>query len=337
MLQDTLQHVQAVQPESGIATHSEATQQTLSHSHAWKQHVAVTDTVAPDPKQLKPLPAGEPLTMIPDMLENDYWADGKIHFERSEFAKKLDSISGIDGTTITVKPTGIAGDPVPYLFRNDNFVTITLLLSFILVVWVTSRSRHYLHEQIKDFFHERERENMFTERTQTELRGQIFLIFQTCFVLGILFFDFTQEKQIEVFNQVSPYKILSTSVGICSLYYLLKVAIYAFVNSIFFERKKCERWSETYMVNVLALGLALLPVTLLVVYFDLSFKSLSVIFICLLVLDKILLLYKSSRIFFNYPWGWIHLFLYFCTLEVAPILILFRALIYANSFLLTIN
>ena len=47
---------------------------------------------------------------------------------------------------------GIAGDPVPYRFRTDNYVTIALLLDFFLGVLVIARSRRYLANSIKHFF-----------------------------------------------------------------------------------------------------------------------------------------------------------------------------------------
>jgi len=337
MQQDTLNHAVPTVAVTGGDTIPAVAEQPLPEK-AWAKHdAAKADTLRADPAQCKPLPMGEPLDMKLELYDEGFWREGQIPVEKSDFLLKLDSVTGRTSSLATIKPTGMAGDPVPYLFRNDNFVTITLLLSFFLVVWVISRSRHYLREQTKSFFHERERENMFSERTQTELRGQIFLIFQTCFVLGILFFDFTQEKQVEVFNHVSPYMILGTSVALCSLYYMFKTALYSFVNRIFFERRPCARFNEVYMVCVLALGLALLPVALLVVYFDLSFHTLLIVFFCVLLLDKTILFYKTWRIFFSYRWGWLHLFLYFCALEIVPALILFRILTFANGVLLAVN
>ena len=303
-----------------------------------RKSVAPADTLPPDPQHLKPLPAGMPLTSTPKLMENDYWQKGVFRFEKNEFARQLDSLSGInDSTLVGIKTTGVAGDPVPYQFRNDSLVTIVLMVSFFLIAWVISRSRYYLNEQIKEFFHHRQRENLFSQRTQNELRGQIFLVFQTCFMLGILFFDYTQEYQQQVFNQVSPYKILGLSVGICTLYYLIKVGAYTFINNIFFDRRQCQQWTESYMLCTLGTGLALLPLGLLVVYFDLDLPNTAICLICILVVDKMLLIYKCYSIFFSYRLGWVHLFLYFCTLEIIPILILFRALIYANNYLLTIN
>ena len=272
MTQDTIHHVSTPEPAEAVAT-PHVTAQADSLSRPAIRHIASADTIPPDPSLLMPLPFNEPLTIVPRMLKEDYWAEGLVHIEKSELAQQLDSVSGIRGKVTSFQPTGMAGDPVPYQFKTDNFVTISLMVSFFLVVWVISRSRHFLHSRVKDFFHTRHHASLFAEQTQNELRGQLFLIFQTCFVQGILYFDFTQEHQTEVFNQVSPYQILGTGVGICCLYYLFKMAVYSFVNSVFFSRRQRTDWSETYLLCVLGLGLALFPVALLVVYFDLSFHT----------------------------------------------------------------
>lgn len=338
MLQDSLHHTTAPAAEPYDFEASGAETEAASPSARWHHRiVAVADTTPPDPKQMKPLAPGQALTMKPQLMDEDYWSNGLIRFEKSQLLQELDSVTGMELTTTTLNLSGKAGDPIPYRFRTDNFVTIVLLLSFFLVVWVISRSRTFLEHSAKDFFHPRQRENLFAERTENELRGQLFLVFQTCFVLAVLFFDCTQELQQEVFNQVSPYKLLGVSTfGFC-IYYGLKVGLYNFVNAVFFNREQQKQWAEAYMLTVLALGVSLFPVALLVVYFDLSFTHLIWVTAILYAVDKLLLIYKAYHIFFHYPFGWVHLILYFCTLEVTPALILWRALTYINNILLTVN
>ncbi len=232
-------------------------------------------------------------------------------------------------------PQGIAGDPLPYRFRSDDYVSGVLILSFFLVAWVIAHSWHFLVGSIKDFFYTRERENMFDSRTDTELRGQLFLVFQTCFVLGLLFFDYTQECMTEVFNIVSPYQILGMGVGVCLAYYVIKLLLYEFVNAVFFDARKATRWREAYFLSILSIGLLLLPVSLLVVYFDIGFSTLSILFSMIVISIKTMLLYKCGSIFFNYRFGGVHLILYFCALEIVPALVLWRALAFANNYLLT--
>jgi len=338
MLQDSLHHTTAPAAEPYDFEASGAETEAASPSAKWHHRtVAVADTTPPDPKLMKPLAPGQALTMKPQLMDEDYWSNGLIRFEKSQLLQELDSVTGMELTTTTLNLSGKAGDPIPYRFRTDNFVTIVLLLSFFLVVWVISRSRTFLEHSAKDFFHPRQRENLFAERTENELRGQLFLVFQTCFVLAVLFFDCTQEIQQEVFNQVSPYKLLGVSTfGFC-IYYGLKVGLYNFVNAVFFNREQQKQWAEAYMLTVLALGVSLFPVALLVVYFDLSFTHLIWGTAILYAVDKLLLIYKAYHIFFHYPFGWVHLILYFCTLEVTPALILWRALTYINNILLTVN
>lgn len=232
---------------------------------------------------------------------------------------------------------GIAGDPLPYRFRSDDYVTGVLMLSFFLAAWVIARSWRFLAGSVKDFFYDKRPDGMSGSRTDSELRGQLFLVFQTCFVLGVLFFDYTQERMTGVFNQVSPYKILGVSVGACCAYYLAKLLLYSFVNYVFFDRDQSRQWIDTLFLSILALGLGLLPVTLLVVYFDASFRTLSILFVLILAVVKTLLLYKCHRIFFRYRGGCVHLILYFCALEILPLLVLWRVLAYANNYLLILD
>ncbi len=334
-LQDSLQHADIPAQTEETAAEEEV---VTASPRAWRVRTEKPDTAPPDPHQMKPLPADLPFTGQPDFMQADYWAHGLLRFEKPQLVRQLDSLAGRSSETLSLETRGMAGDPLPYRFRTDDIVTSTLLVSFFLMVWVIARSRHYLAAQVRDFFHTtRTRENLFAERTEAELRGQIFLLVQTCFVLGILFFDYTQQWQTEVFNQVSPYKILGVSTGLCLLYYFAKIACYSAVNAVFFPPAECRRWNETYLMSVLAEGLGLLPVALLVVYFNLPFATMQLLAFIVLIAVKLLLLYKCHSIFFRYTAGGLHLILYLCTLEIAPLFVLFRALVYANNYLLTIN
>lgn len=232
---------------------------------------------------------------------------------------------------------GIAGDPIPYRFRTDNYVTIALLLDFFLGVLVIARSRRYLANSIKHFFRPYDHRNMFTERTDTELHGQLFLILQTCFILGVLTFDFVQNRLPEVFNIVSPYTILLASSGIFAAFYLMKIILYYLINNVFFDHDVISTWRKTYLLSVFSLGIAFFPLALLVVYFDLSFSALPTIVLVLLSINKLMLTYKAFHIFSGYKMSGIHIILYLCTLEILPLFALWRALVYSLNSLTAIE
>ena len=229
--------------------------------------------------------------------------------------------------------TGIAGEPLPYQFRTDNYVTGLLLLSFFIMVGVIAGSWQFISDNVKDFFYHRQSKNLFTDRNDTELRGNLFLVVQTCFLLGILYTGHVQECHGDLFTRLSPHHILGTAIGLCSLFVVGKTLLYKFVNNVFFTHSQTTLWQNIYHLSVLALGFALLPLTLLVVYFDLDYSTLQFLFVCILATIKILLFYKCFQIFFGYKYGGVHLFLYFCALEILPLFFLWEILELASSFL----
>lgn len=237
---------------------------------------------------------------------------------------------------VPFRPIGMAGDAVPYRFQNDDFVTGAILLSSFLVIWTIVRSRRFFGLSLKQFFYEaRERDNLFASRTESELRGEVFLIFQTCFLHAILFFGYTQVAMPDVFVQVSPYKILGMVLSVCGLYYLFKVFLYRWVNTVFFAPWQVRRWNDTYFLSILAIGTAFFPMTLLFVYFDVPIESLFTPILAVTTGVKLLLLYKAYRIFFVHHWGALHIILYFCTLEILPIILLWFSLTSISSLLIT--
>lgn len=268
------------------------------------------------------------------------WENMLTRMQKSKLQKidyLNDSVPRFEFTAELAPLRGIPGDELPYRFKEDSFVTIILILSFFLMTWVFTRSRQYLSAQATEYFSNRSHHDSSADSLHHELNGKVLMIFQTCFIVGLVFFDLTQDIQKEVFLQVDPFKILACTTGICFAYYLLKIIMYRFVNSIFFDRQQCSTWNETYLLHILLTGLIMLPLVLLIVYFDLTFMRLLTLFIGVIAVAKALLLYKCHRIFFNYTLGWVHLFLYFCTLEIVPLLILVRVMVYANNFLLTTN
>ncbi len=305
-----------------------------SPSAALPDSLAISpDSLAPAEETFELLSAGQPCGVSAEAVLPDLWADGLLPLRPSLLLQEIDSLMGVPVPTAAAIPEGIAGDPVPYQFMNDNFVAAALLVSFVLVAWVISRSRHFLKDQLKNFFRSPMSSQTIAERTEDELSGQFFLVFQTCFVLGILFVDHVQECVPQLFEAVTPHLLLAVGVALSVVYYMVKISLYSFINTVFFTRQQTQAWQRVYLLSVLLLGLILLPLALLVVYFNLSYSTLLLLFFCTLGINKILLLYKCARIFFKSPLGLVHLFLYFCALEIVPQFLLLRALVVASALL----
>ncbi len=231
---------------------------------------------------------------------------------------------------------GLTGRLLPHTFRTDDYITGVLLLGCFMMVWIITRSWHSLRGYLKNFFRVTAESGTATERTNAEAGGHFFIILLTCFAAGLLYYDHVQIRYPDMAAVVSPYALLGCNILVCLLYIFLKMAAYASVNNIFFQPAQNREWHETYVMSLLALGACLLPLTLLVVFFDLGYGKLRFIFIFVFVSIKILLFYKCFRIFFRYRLGCFHLILYFCALEIVPTLALWRTLFRANVYLITI-
>ena len=162
----------------------------------------------------------------------------------------------------THAPQGVSGMPIDYELRNDDVVTSVLLLSFVIMAWVIAASWRFLRTSIKDFFYHRTRANLFIDRADTVLRGRFFLVLQTSFLQGLLFFGFVQSMLPEVFEGVSPYWLLTLSTLIILGYYGAKVLLYRCVNHVFFDRESNSAWDNYYLISILTTGALLLPLTL---------------------------------------------------------------------------
>lgn len=229
---------------------------------------------------------------------------------------------------------GVEGKPVPYRLRNDTFVTATLILCLLMACFVVSRSMHALGLQIKGFFRSRDRNEDFSLKSEGELRDQVFVVLLESFVLSLLFFSYTQFALGNHRLLPSPYLLLLADMGICVMFLAFKYLVYKLFNWTFFSKENCEEWFDGYNLIAFVKAASLLVLSLLVVYFDLPIEVYIYVFLTLLGVYELLVLYKTRQIFFRIPLGFVPSFLYFCTLEIIPLLFLWEVLVKTNEFLI---
>lgn len=229
-----------------------------------------------------------------------------------------------------------AGETLPFCFRNDDYVTGLLLLQLFLTVLIVARSRRYFASAWQNFFSARHRENLFDEDADTEMQGRGFLFVQTAIAMGFLLFDWVQETFPSVLAGASPYVLLGLNIGLCCLWALLRIFLYQQVNRILFPPEEVRAWLNGFLLLFIFQGLLLLPVTLLVVYFDLSYTYQFLAVILTALIGEILLLYKTYITFFSRKAGPVHIILYLCALEIIPFLLLWRIMVWANTWLTTL-
>jgi hypothetical protein len=189
---------------------------------------------------------------------------------------------------------GVAGDPVPYVVRNDNLITGLLLLCFVLTIVVLPQFKRF--------------------------RG--LLTFQTCLLFSIVVYFLTKEYVTTTFVIDSDYQLILIFLGMLVVYALLKSGLYTMVNLVFFDGKRNKQFLGDLLLSYAAQGVMLMPAVFLLVYFGLSLQNVLYFFAFVVFSGKIWAFYKSFAIFFRQIGGFLQIILYFCALEIVPLAVL---------------
>ena len=217
---------------------------------------------------------------------------------------------------------GVAGDPVPYTMRTDNFFNIILIVCFILAVVSISNSWNFIVRQLKSFAFYPSKERGFSTETSNEVHFQVVLLLQTCLQIAVIQYFLTLRYIGTTFALSSDYQLIGVYFGCAVVYFLLKWLLYSFVNIVFFNGKINLQWTKTWLFLAAFEGVLLFPIVLLQIYFDLDVQYTMIYFIIVLIFVKLLTFYKSCIIFFRQKVLFLQIILYFCALEVVPFALL---------------
>ena len=228
---------------------------------------------------------------------------------------------------------GVQGILSPYAVSNDNTVTALLLGCFVMAMIAFAVSRNFIEKQIKSFFHVTRRKEVVTE-TAYEVRFQIFLIVQTSLLLSILYYFFAHGSGRGGLESESQLSVIGCFFGIFMGYFLIKNLLYKLVNWVFFDRKNNGQWRHTQIFLYALEGVLLFPMILLQVYFSLSLHAALIYTLIVMLFIKMLAFYKSYTIFFKRMGASLQIILYFCALELMPLMVLWGILFITDNYLI---
>ena len=215
---------------------------------------------------------------------------------------------------------------MPYLLRYDDWIVSAFLLSFLLIVWAVSRSWTFLEGWWTGFFRVETNRKKFTKHLDVQLNGCVPIVVSVCLLLGIMVTGHVQQSVPEIFAAYSPCYIFAIGAGGVGTVIVLKLLLYAIINRIFFCKEQREEWIITYLVTLLYEAIFLLPLVASVIFLDLPLWGQKWWLLSILCGTEILRFMKLKVTFFRGALGYVHIFLYFCTLNLATTLVGWRLL-----------
>ena len=259
-------------------------------------------------------------------IATDTIATPKLHlpFEDTGFFQAVPLLR----PEVKVGHTGYCGVPRAYQLWRDEWVVLFVLVCIMLWALIQKRIRKQLSSEAKEFFFP-SKNIIRKEKRDRSLEQLIPLLL--AFILSIMgglgVFMYTQKELHLFLGQISPYVLIGIYIGIWMLYFVFKNLLAAFVNWIFFDKTKRELWRKSYFFLFSGESLLFFFVIISTIFFNLPPSiPLWIILIVGLVI-KILHYYKTFLIFFPKIYGTLHLIVYFCTLEIMPLVVVFKVLI----------
>lgn len=214
----------------------------------------------------------------------------------------------------------IEGIPVPYNLQSDDFITATLYATVLIAIVAIAQSRDFLHREFKLFFRDTRRDFEYYTETAVEVRFQFFLGFHTCLMLALATFLFSTHYLPGKTTSTAQHNFILILVGCYIGYFVIKSLLQALVGWVYFEPQENRRWQKSQLFLMAIEGLPLLPIVLLLCYFSMTFKAAIVLTVMVVIFVKILTFYRCYSIFFRKNRPYLQIFLYFCTLEIVPLL-----------------
>jgi len=240
----------------------------------------------------------------------------------SDSLSKADSIASIDSIKLaaSLPPSGMEGIKLASLPANESWVFIVLLVLFLFYVGSLLKSGGEFLQNLRSTFKHNYTWGTSSVSTLNYLQSRILIILCSVGIFSLLIQEF-----LFVMPGNFELKTFFLSVGVTSGFYLLKLLLFQMVGNVFFDKKTVLNYQNIYFNFLSLFGIVLLPVLFLYTYQPLSWKlPLEIITGLLLGCFYVLLIIKLCQVFYTKKLALFYIFLYLCTLEILPLLVLFR-------------
>lgn len=276
---------------------------------------AVVDTVAPATVELQPLKE---------------WNTPDTTMCREADAPWSAREQAIVHTGRILYTEGIEPEPRKELPGYDSGVMTLLIAVFLFLSFNIRHYSTFIKTFTQNLFSVRNRANVFDERnTMSETRVLFSLIILLCVCEGILLFTTLTANGYsgETFSDVL---MLS---GLAAAYYAWQLVAYRTVGYVFTSPARSTMWIKGFNASQSLLGITLVLPALLALFNPGAANWLLSLSATLYIIARIIFISKGFRIFYRNFFSLIYFILYLCSLEIIPLIIIYKAAYLLTSIL----
>lgn len=217
--------------------------------------------------------------------------------------------------------------PLERTMKGDTAVTFAFVASAVLLALVLAAGRRTMFQRGKNFFANRRRSSLFDAPTNVDWWMDGVMLAVLCVMSSLCAMSLSDSGYAD---DVPYWKVLLLMTSAFAAYVAVKFILYSIVGWAFFDREGTRQLTDAYMTLLAYNGLMLFFVALVAVYFYLPSVTLQYVVLVMLIIDKLLVGYKHTALFFKPKIGRYTFFLQLCTLEILPCFILYKVLLEIN-------
>jgi len=232
---------------------------------------------------------------------------------------------------IALPDKGMVSNMRKQTLANDVNTAGLLLLIFIAIAIIFHKGRYLIAYRIKDFFHsKRKYSDEYVNPNTSAWRNNLALCSVLSLSLSLIVYQFTRDSlSSAMWNPYLPLVLVGGTFIIFLAWIYLKGLLHYFLNWVFFDRESRKKWMSSYfLINSLS-AFIVFPISLLAIFGNMTPKITLYSLLFVLILAKILLFFKIVNNFKVRNSEYLFIFLYFCAVEIVPVLAMWQ--IFSNT------
>lgn len=218
--------------------------------------------------------------------------------------------------------SGLQPEPRNELPGYNSGVMTVLIAVFLFIAFNFRHYTTFLKTFTQNLFSVRQRANAFDDKnTMSETRILLSLILLLCVCEGILIFSAVRLHGIFTENFMG----MGLMTLLAGAYYIFQLIAYRTVGYVFTTPRRADMWLKGFNASQSLLGITLAAPAVLALFNPGSVAVLLSVSVILYAIARIIFIYKGFRIFYNNSFSLVYFILYLCSLEIIPIIIIYKA------------
>jgi hypothetical protein len=238
--------------------------------------------------------------------------------------------SSFDSDSIQlVNETKLAENNLPVNLRshqNNDWMTIVIIILFILLVSVRAGFQKYIGSLFQSVVNYSTSFRMFREKNYSFLHGAFRLEVMYYIVFSVFVYQILTLQQSE--TGLQGFILFGKTMAIIVIYFLVKKFVYWFLGIVFNSSSETSEFLFNLDNNNRATSIVLFPVVALITYYPFGNPGIIVILGILAAgFFYLMSLWRGSIILLRKQFSIFYLFLYLCTLEFLPLLLILKMVV----------